>query len=78
MQRAVTAAARQTQAIERLIAAKGEDSLPPQLQETARLRLQHPEMSLEELGMMCDPPVGKSGVNHRMRRLEQMAAELDK
>ena len=78
VQRAVTAAARQTQAIERLIAAKGEDSLPPQLQETARLRLQHPEMSLEELGMMCDPPVGKSGVNHRMRRLEQMAAELDK
>ena len=78
VQRAVTAAARQTQAIERLIAAKGEDSMPPQLQETARLRLQHPEMSLEELGMMCDPPVGKSGVNHRMRRLEQMAAELDK
>ena len=78
VQRAVTAASRQTQAIERLIAAKGEDSLPPQLQETARLRLQHPEMSLEELGMMCDPPVGKSGVNHRMRRLEQMAAELDK
>ena len=78
VQRAVTAAARQTQAIERLLAATGEDSLPPQLQETARLRLQHPEMSLEELGMMCDPPVGKSGVNHRMRRLEQMAAELDK
>lgn len=77
VQRAVTAASRQTQAIERIIAAKGEDGLPPQLKETARLRLQYPEMSLEELGMMCDPPVGKSGVNHRMRRLEQMAAELD-
>ena len=77
MQRAVTAAGRHTQAIERLIAAKGEDSLPPQLRETAQLRLQYPEMSLEELGMMCDPPLGKSGVNHRMRRLERMAAELD-
>ena len=51
-------------------------SLPPQLLETAKLRLAHPEVSLEELGQMCDPPVGKSGVNHRMRRLEAMAKEL--
>ena len=56
---------------------QGDRSLPPQLRETAQLRLQYPEMSLEELGMMCDPPLGKSGVNHRMRRLERMAAELD-
>ena len=49
----------------------------PALLEVARLRLQYPEMSLEELGMLCDPPLGKSGVNHRMRRLERMAAELD-
>ena len=77
VQRAVTAASRQMQAIERLIAAKGESSLPPALLETAKLRLQYPEVPLEELGRLCDPPVGKSGVNHRIRKLEQMARELD-
>lgn len=77
VQRSVAAASRQTQAIERLIAAKGENSLPPALLETAKLRLQYPEVSLEELGRLCDPPVGKSGVNHRLRKLEQMASELE-
>ena len=77
VQRAVTAAARQAEAIERLLAVQGEGNLPPQLLETAKLRLAHPEVSLEELGQMCDPPVGKSGVNHRMRRLEAMARELE-
>jgi len=77
VQRSVTAASRQTQAIERLIAAKGESSLPPALLQTAKLRLRYPEVSLEELGNLCDPPVGKSGVNHRLRRLEKMAQELD-
>ena len=77
VQRAVTAASRQTEAIERVLAAKGRESLPPALRETAALRLAHPEMSLEELGRLCDPPVGKSGVNHRLRKLEIMARELD-
>ena len=77
VQRSVTAASRQTQAIERMIAAKGESSLPPALLQTAKLRLRYPEVSLEELGNLCDPPVGKSGVNHRLRRLEKMAQELD-
>ena len=76
VQRSVTAAARQTEAIEYLLAAKGESSLPPALLQTARLRLQHPEVPLEELGRLCDPPVGKSGVNHRLRKLEQMAEEI--
>ena len=77
VQRSVTAASRQTQAIESLIAAIGESSLPPALLQTAKLRLKYPEVSLEELGSLCDPPVGKSGVNHRLRRLEKMAQELD-
>lgn len=77
VQRAVTAASRQVEAIGRLLAAYGEESLPPALLEIARLRLSHPEMSLEELGRLCDPPVGKSGVNHRLRKLEQMATELE-
>lgn len=76
-ERAVAAASRQTQAIERLIAAMGEDSLSEPLLQTAKMRLAHPEVSLEELGRLLDPPVGKSGVNHRLRKLEQMATALD-
>ena len=45
--------------------------------ETAEKRLMYPEMSLEELGQMCEPPIGKSGINHRLRKLEAMAQELD-
>ena len=76
VQRAITAASRQAEAIRRVIAARGETSLPPALLEAARLRLAYPEVSLEELGQMCDPPVGKSGINHRLRKLEQLAGEL--
>ena len=77
VQRAVTAASRQTQAIERVLAAMGEQSLPPALLQTAKMRLAYPEVSLEELGRLLDPPVGKSGVNHRLRRLEAMAQEIE-
>ena len=76
-ERSVIAASRQAQAIERLMSAVGEQSLPPALLQTAKLRLLYPEVSLEELGRLCDPPVGKSGVNHRLRKLEQMARELE-
>ena len=44
-------------------------TLPASLQEIAKLRLQYPHASLTELGMLMDPPLGKSGVNHRLRRL---------
>ena len=43
----------------------------------ARLRLEHPDMSLTELGQLLDPPVGKSGMNHRMRRLAAIAREIE-
>ena len=45
-------------------------------QEIARLRLEHTSLSLQELGQMLNPPVGKSGVNHRMRRLMDIAKEI--
>jgi len=44
-------------------------TLPPSLQEIAHLRLDNPDATLLELGALLDPPIGKSGVNHRMRRL---------
>ena len=44
-------------------------SLPPSLQEIALVRLENPDATLADLGQMLNPPIGKSGVNHRMRRL---------
>ena len=56
-------------AIRRLVETGQLRALPPELQEAAALRLAHPEMSLTELGTLADPPIGKSGINHRMRKL---------
>ena len=54
----------------------GFDSLPENLREIAELRLTRPEATLKELGEALDPPVGKSGVNHRLRKLGNMAEVL--
>ena len=51
------------------------DSLPPRLQEVARLRLEHPYASLREIGDLCSPPLSKSGVYHRLREIEKIAEE---
>jgi DNA-binding protein WhiA len=72
----VEASARQVEALERLQAAGMLEKLSPPLRELAQLRLAHPDASLKELGEMCSPPVGKSGANHRMRQLMQIAASL--
>ena len=37
------------------------------------IRLEHPHAALKELGEMLDPPVGKSGVNHRLRKIKEIA-----
>ena len=54
----------------------GIDHLPESLKIIADLRLKFPEASLKELGEKLLPPIGKSGVNHRMRRLEKIAESL--
>ena len=72
----VSAAVKQIEDI-RLIEKKvGFQSLNEGLEEVARLRLQYPEATLKELGMMLTPQVGKSGVNHRLRKLSTLAEEL--
>ncbi|MCR4751932.1 MAG: DNA-binding protein WhiA [Eubacterium sp.] len=53
-------------------------SLPKALDETARVRLQYPTATLQELGELLEVPVGKSGINHRMRRLHNMAEQIRK
>ena len=50
-------------------------ALPQDLQEIGRIRMLHPEASLEELGQMLKKPVGKSGANHKMRRLMALIQE---
>ncbi|MFP5527320.1 DNA-binding protein WhiA [Peptococcus simiae] len=76
MNKAIDAALRQVEMIEYIQAQGAFDKLPRALQQVAKLRLLAPEASLKELGEMCDPPIGKSGINHRMRRLEQFAEKL--
>ncbi len=76
LQKQVNASERQRALIEKLIASDAYGSLPPALQEIARARLHAPDASLQELGEQLDPPIGKSGVNHRMRRLMQIAEGL--
>ena len=70
------AAQKQVETIRQISLKQGLFTLPPGLQAIARLRLEHPELSLKELGEMMDPPVGKSGVNHRMRRLMEIGESL--
>lgn len=75
-QKTAEAAVMQIEAIEALAESIGLDRLPPALQELARLRLENPELSLRELGELADPPLSKSAVYHRVRRIEERAAEL--
>lgn len=70
------AALEQLEAIELIAAIRGLESLPPALAELARLRTEHPHVSLRELGELADPPLSKSAVYHRVRRLEEIAEEL--
>ncbi|MDK2820449.1 MAG: cell division protein WhiA [Clostridia bacterium] len=67
---------RQAENIRYLVTTIGWDSLPQSLKEIANLRLQYPEASLKELGEMLNPPIGKSGVNHRLRRLERLTKQV--
>lgn len=70
-----SASARQLAAIEKLDNTIGLSSLPPQLYEIALLRQQNPELSLRDLGEMLNPPISRSGVNHRLMKLVELADE---
>ena len=72
----VSAAIRQIEDIRYIDETTGFSSLPEPLEQMARLRLQCPEASLLELGKMLTPVVGKSGVNHRLRKLKEIAEDL--
>ncbi len=69
----VAASSAQIDDIKRLKESGHFEALPETLKEIARLRLKWPEATLEELGAKASPPIGKSGVNHRLRRLIELA-----
>ena len=52
------------------------DMLPEKLQETVQMRLANPEMSLAQLANMFDPPISKSCLNHRMRKIMEVARNV--
>lgn len=72
----VNAAVKQVEDIKYIEHTVGLSTLAEGLREMAELRLQYPEAALKELGTMLDPPVGKSGVNHRLRKICSIADEL--
>ena len=76
IKKTVSAAARQIEDIQYIKDTSGFGTLPKGLAEIANLRLEHAEVSLKELGEMLVPPIGKSGVNHRLRKLSEIAEDL--
>ena len=76
LNKTITAAVKQVEDIEYIEKTIGFGSLTPALRQMAEVRLEYPEASLVELGNMLDPPVDKSGVNHRLRKLCEIAKEL--
>lgn len=72
----VSAAVKQVEDIQYIERMVGFQTLSPGLREIAELRLQYPDMALKELGELLDPPVGKSGVNHRLRKLGSIAEDI--
>jgi hypothetical protein len=72
----VNASSKQIEDIRLIQNRMGFSGLPENLREMAIVRLSHPESSLQELGGYLNPPVGKSGVNHRLRKLSEIADKI--
>lgn len=76
LDKAVEAAQKQAETIRKLQTAGKLDQLPDKLRQTAELRLENPELPLSELALILNPPVTKSCLNHRLRKLMELAEEL--
>jgi DNA-binding protein WhiA len=78
LQKTVNAAVRQVESINLIAAGGGLEKLPASLREAAELRLAYPEATLQELVDLAGGTVGKSGMNHRLRKLERLAREMER
>ncbi len=77
LDKTVNTAGRQIAAIEKIQRTRGLASLPDKLMEAANLRLANPEATLAELAELSDPPLAKSGLNHRLKKIEEIASKLE-
>jgi len=76
LDKTINASARQIENINLIEKTRGLSTLPEKLQEAARIRLENPEASLSELVELMDPPIGKSGLNHRFKKIEEIAEKI--
>ncbi len=76
LSKTVNAALRQIENIKYIKENIGLSKLPPNLREVAELRLNYQDASLKEMGKMLIPPIGKSGINHRLRKIDKIAEDL--
>ena len=74
--KALRTAEHQIECIKRIEAYQGLDSLSPKLREAAIARLEHPELGIQDLGSIMNPPLSKSGINNRLRRITEIAENL--
>ena len=76
LSKTVNASIRQIENIKFIIDRIGINGIPENLREIAQKRLNFQDASLKELGQMLTPSIGKSGVNHRLRKIEELANKL--
>ena len=77
LNKTVSAAMKQVESIQLIDEEIGLDNLPDRLREVAKLRVEHQEISLKELGeMISTGPISKSGMNHRLRKLNELADKI--
>lgn len=78
LNKTISAAVMQIDAINFLKKMKKFEELPDSLIEIAEVRIENPEISLKELGNLLENPIGKSGVNHRLKKIVEIAEEFKK
>jgi hypothetical protein len=76
LNKTVSAAVKQGEIIRLLDEHIGIDRLPEGLREIALIRMENEDLSLKEIGELMNPPLGKSGVNHRFKKMEKLLLEL--
>ena len=74
--KSIRAAESQINSIKKIQEKRGLDLLSAKLREAAEARLENPDVGIEELGKLMNPPLSKSGINNRLRRIEEIAKEL--
>jgi len=76
LNKTVDAAIRQIEDINFIKKMKKFDDLPNELKDVAILRLENPDLSLKDLSELIEPPIGKSGINRRLKKIHEFAEEL--